>query len=418
MESIMGIIKVEISMPEAVKTISAFRENRLKALESLSAEVKSTVTEAVNNLLQTEMSLFLGEADQSSNKRNGYKEKDYTLKGVGTIRIKVPQDRKSSFNSSIVPKNESVDPRVKEDMAVLYLAGLSTRVLALVSKRLLDLKVEKDNILSCLNLVEDRALEWLTRPLNEDYWALYIDGTNFNIQRRGSTEKEPSLVVLGVSKRHFRSILAIEPGTKDSVDCWRSVFTELKKRGLKSDQVKLGIMDGLPGLEKAFKEAFPKARTQRCWVHALKNTMAKVPKRLRVPFKELAHKIMYANSKQDALTAFSNLQIAMNTDAVRAIQCLEKDLDSLLTFYDFDREFWQALKTTNPIERVNKELKRRTKGMGTVGERTLQLVVAFVALRLEHGWSKGQTRINSTTVNNLKNAKQNDIEVTANQLFH
>ena len=123
MESIMGIIKVEISMPEAVKTISAFRENRLKALESLSAEVKSTVTEAVNNLLQTEMSLFLGEADQSSNKRNGYKEKDYTLKGVGTIRIKVPQDRKSSFNSSIVPKNESVDPRVKEDMAGLLPVG-------------------------------------------------------------------------------------------------------------------------------------------------------------------------------------------------------------------------------------------------------------------------------------------------------
>jgi putative transposase len=89
------------------------------------------------------------------------------------------------------------------------------------------------------------------------FWALYVDGTNFKVQRRRSTEKEPSLVVLGVDENNFRSILAIEPGSKDNVDSWRAVFSELKKRGLDGKSVRLGIMDGLPGLEKLFREEFP-----------------------------------------------------------------------------------------------------------------------------------------------------------------
>ena len=99
MELSMGIVKIEISVPEGVKALSKFKKNRLKAFEEITSEVKESVSKAIGQLLNTEMTLFLGEKDQSDNKKNGYKERDYTLKGVGTIRVKMPQDRKARFKS-------------------------------------------------------------------------------------------------------------------------------------------------------------------------------------------------------------------------------------------------------------------------------------------------------------------------------
>jgi putative transposase len=251
--------------------------------------------------------------------------------------------------------------------------------------------------------------------LEQRYWALYVDGTNFKIQRRGSTEREPSLVVLGIDENNFRSILAIEPGTKDNVESWRGVFSELKRRGLSSKHVRLGIMDGLPGLENLFKEEFSQAVTQRCWVHAMRNAMAKTPARLRDAFKIKAHKVMYATSEDNARQAFAELEEAMGSDAGRAVKCLAKDLNSLLVHYRFDSKCWVALRTTNAIEAINRQFKRRTKTMDTMGEQTLEIVLAFTALRMEICWRKA--RIDSGLYNRRKEEDSvNVIEATVNEM--
>lgn len=412
----MGIIKIEVNLPEAVQAIEEFRKNRIQAFESITTEIRTAVGTTINKLLHTEMTLFLGKPEQSGNKRNGYKERDYALKGVGCIRIKMPQDRKSEFESAIVPANERIDPRLKEDMAVLHLAGLSTRTMAMVSKRVLGVEVSTDTVSSSLGAIEDKALQFLTRPLEKRYWALYVDGTNFRIQRRGSTAKEPSLVVLGVDDSNRMSILAVEPGTKDNADAWEAVFAELIRRGLDASAVRIGIMDGLPGLERLFRDIFPNSVTARCWVHALKNSVAKTPARLRGMFKKLAHRVMYAQSENAARQAFQELKAAMGGDAERAVNCLEKDLDSLLMHYRFEKSLWRALKTTNPIERVNREFKRRTKSMDTLGEKTLQVLVAFTAIRLEYGWQT--TPINASRLEGLMWIKRNQIESTMESLIH
>jgi len=413
----MGIIKVEVSLPEAVQAIEEFRANRVRAFEAMTSELKSAVGSAISNLLHTEMTLFLGKADQSDNKRNGYKERDYALKGVGCIRLRMPQDRKSEFKSVIVPHHEQIDPRLKEDMAVLHLAGLSTRTMAMVSKRVLGVEVSTNTVSESLGAIEGKALAFLTRPLTKRYWGLYIDGTNFRIQRRGTTAKEPSLVVLGIDERNCMSILAVEPGTKDNVDAWAAVFAELRSRGLDMGAVRIGIMDGLPGLEKLFQATFPNSVTARCWVHALRNACAKAPARLRDVFKKLAHRVMYASSENAARVAFAELKAAMGADAERAVHCIEKDLDSLLVHYRFDKALWRGLKTTNPIERVNREFKRRTKSMDTLGERTLQVLVAFTAIRLEYGWQT--TPLNSARLSKLKGITHNNrIESTMDTLIH
>ena len=108
----MGIIKIEIKIPELVRAVETFRENRMAALEHVTKEIKESVGELFNHLLHTEMELFLGAADQVSNKRNGYEEREYALKGVGSVHIRMPRDRKSSFKSAIIPAREQIDPRL------------------------------------------------------------------------------------------------------------------------------------------------------------------------------------------------------------------------------------------------------------------------------------------------------------------
>lgn len=284
-----------------------------------------------------------------------------------------------------------MDPRLKENMAVLHLAGLSTRTMSLMSKR-------------------------LERPITRSYWALYIDGTNFDIQRRGTTEKEPSLVVVGVDDDNRRSVLAIEPGTKDNVECWEACFRSLIDRGLDPTKVRIGLMDGLPGLESLFRRTFPNSVTGRCWKHALGNAVAKAPARLRASFHKLAHSVMYAESENAARVSFERLTATMGSDAERAVRCLEKDLDSLLVHYRFDRSLWRALKTTNTVERVHKEFKRRTKVMEGLGERILRCIVAFIALKLEMGWRKDA--INASKFQNLAGVKKNEIESTVTALLY
>lgn len=406
----MSVIKLEIRLHEIPRAIEVFRKSRKKALEVFTEEIRTAVSTGFNQLLNTEIDLFLGEDGQAGNKRNGYHpERQYVLKGVGAIRVRIPKDRLGRFESAVIPAKERVDPRIKAEMAILQLAGLSSRTLSMISKRLLGVEAGKDTVNGSLALVEDEAKRWLDRPIDRTYWALYVDGTNFKVQRRGSTAREPALVVLGIDDTNHRSILAIEPGTKDNVECWRAVFSTLKRRGLQSSKVRLGVMDGLPGLEKAFREAFSNSVTQRCWFHSLGNAMAKSPARLRDAFKIQAHKIMYAKSENDARVAFATLKEVMNSDATRAVSCLEKDLDSLLTFFKFDRSLWVALRTTNAIETINRQFKRRTRGMDTMGEATLESVLAFTALKIEFGW--GLHRIDSKIyTRHLEKEEKNSIE--------
>lgn len=417
----MGIIKVEISLPEAAKALEEFRREPKRTFELITNEIKAAVSNLFDQLLQTEMSIFLGHPDQKNNKRNGYYERDFALKGVGCIRVKMPIDRKRKFASNVIKPHEQIDPRLKEDLAVLHLAGISTRLMAMLSRRILGVQVSADTVSKSLSVIEDKATQWLTRPLNEQkYWALFIDGTNFRIQRRGSTEKEPSLVVVGIDARNRMSILAVEPWTKDNVDTWRGVFSELIKRGLDVSSVRIGVMDGLPSLENLFSEIFPKSVTARCWVHALRNALPKAPARLRDAFKLLAQEVMYASSENQARVAFEKLKTTMRQDAQRSVYCLEKDLDSLLVHYRFDKKFWRTLRTTNPIERVNKELKRRVKSMETLGERTLETLIAFTAMRLEFNWqNKAVDKINvENLLNGRKEFQTNQVESVVDSLAH
>jgi len=238
--------------------------------------------------------------------------------------------------------------------------------------------------------LEEAVERWRTRDLSaEKIKHLLVDGVNFSMRVGGSVETVPVLVAIGVRDDGTRLVLGLQAGDKESAACWREFFKDLKSRGLAAETVTLGVMDGLAGLEMVFKEEFPKAEVQRCQVHVARNVLAKVPKKLKQGVADGMRSIFYAPSKEKAKEFFAQFKDRWEKEVPSAIKCLENSLDACLTFFKFPPEEWQALRTTNIIERLNKEFKRRTKTMEIVaGENACYRLLAFISLKMEMHWKK------------------------------
>ena len=195
------------------------------------------------------------------------------------------------------------------------------------------------------------------------------------------------MVAIGVTETGHRTVLGLQAGDKESATNWRELFKDLKQRGLDGSKIVLGIMDGLAGLEKVFKEEFAGAKVQRCQVHVARNVLAKTPKKLKKTIADEIRSIFYASTKQKAMAFFEQFKQRYEKELPSAVKCLETSLDSCLTYLQFPQEEWICLRTTNVIERVNKEFKRRTKPMEIVaGERSCYTLLTFVCLKMELRW--------------------------------
>jgi putative transposase len=209
----------------------------------------------------------------------------------------------------------------------------------------------------------------------------------FDMRIDGSIEKIPVLVAIGVTGTGCKRVLGFQAGDKESAPTWREFLKDLKKRGLDGSKMILGVMDGLPGLEKVFKEEFPKAKVQRCQVHVTRNVLAKVPKKLKKAVADDLRSIFYASSKEKAMEFFAIFKEKWEKDLPSAVKCLENSIQSCLTFFICPEEEWISLRTTNVIERLNKEFKRRTRPMEIVaGENACYTLLAFICLKMELHW--------------------------------
>lgn len=411
------LMKVVIKVKDVVSLARRFEEAPAKTMQEVVGQMRSAFAATLERVMDAEIEIFLG--GQEGNKRNGYVNRTFAVKGIGSVRVKVPRDRKGEFSSSVVPPRRRYDVALEKDLALLNLAGLSTRMLSLISRRVLGMSVSAQEVSNALHTIVPAARKFLRRPLTDRKFVyLYIDGTNFRV-RRTTVALEPTLVVVGVDGQGCKSVLATIQGDKDSKSAWRMVFADLKERGLDSTAVSLGIMDGLPGLSDAFGEAFTRAKTARCWVHKARNVFPRVPKRYQAAFKTDWDAMQYADNKAAARAAFDALKTRWRSTCGDAVDSIERDLDALLVHYEFPREHWAALRTTNPIERVNKEFKRRSKSMEIVSPDGLSALLAFIALRLEYGWAT--TPITSTKLKNLPAGwyrKRNELEHATAALLH
>ena len=386
-------MELKVSVSEALALIKEVEAVPAKIFEYIGVSIQEAVGAFLTNLMGQELTHHLGRdkyerKEGQTDYRNGSYTRTFCVKGIGDVELKIPRDRDGDFTSQVIPRSKQYDDRITEDLAAMYLTGISTRTLSLLSKRLVGRSISPTEVSNASTELKQAIETWRTRDLSsEKIKYLIIDGVNFRMRIRGSIEIVPILVVIGVKEDNTRLVLLIQSGDKESATAWREAFKDLKGRGLDGSCVQLGIMDGLSGLEKVFREEFPHAKVQRCQVHVARNVLAKVPQKLKTSVADDLRSIFYASSRKKADEFAASFVERWEKDVPSAVKCLSISLDACLTFFSFPEEEWISLRTTNAIERLNKEFKRRTKPMEILaGENACYLLLAFISLKMEMSW--------------------------------
>jgi len=386
-------MEIKVSVAEALALIKEVENVPAKILAYIGMNIQKEVGAFLSNLMNVEMTDHLGREkyqrkEGKTDYRNGSYARNFCIKGIGEVEVRVPRDRDSDFTSQVLPRSQRYDQRIAEDIAAMYLTGISTRSLSLISKRLIGRSLSPTEVSNASIALKQAVEAWRTRDLSSGPWKyLFCDGVNFRMRSANTITPIPVLVIIGVKEDGSKQVLLLQSGDKESASCWREAFRDLKGRGLNAASIRLGIMDGLPGLEKVFVEEFSRAKIQRCQVHVARNVLAKVPRALKARVADDLRSIFYASSKKKAHEFAAAFAGTWEKELPSATTCLGNSLDACLTFFDFPEEEWISLRTTNIIERLNKEFKRRTKPMEIVaGETACYLLLAFIAVRMEAHW--------------------------------
>ncbi len=386
-------MKLQVSVTELVDLIKEAQMAPARIFEVLGMDIRKQVGDYLSQLMDVERTQVLGRekyqrTDGPSDHRNGSYERTFCMKGIGEVTVRIPRDRDGKFHTQVLPRGKQYEDRIVEDLSAMYLTGISTRTLSLLSKRLIGRSISPTEISNANKELTESVEKWRTRDLSgERIKYMYVDGVVFRMRVGGSVENVPVLVAIGVTIEGTKLVLGLQSGDKESAGAWREFFRDLKLRRLDVSSVKLGVMDGLPGLEKVFAEEFPHARVQRCQVHVARNVLAKVTRAQKREVADDMRSIFYASSRPKAEAFFKEFHEKWNPVFPSAVKCLENSLDSCLTFFSFPEEEWISLRTTNVIERLNKEFKRRTKPMEIVaGEHACYRLLAFIALKMELSW--------------------------------
>jgi putative transposase len=335
--------------------------------------------------------------------RNGSHPERTILTGLGPIDVKQPrvQDRrppdlKEKFNPSILPPYLRRTKSLDEAIPWLYLKGISSSDFPEALQALFgpDAKGLSANTVTRLKAAwEEEYQTWSKRSFKgKQYVYVWADGVHFNIRLEG--ERQCILVLMGATAEGAKELIAISDGYRESEQSWKELLLDCKARGLEIEP-SLAIGDGALGFWKAMRQVWDTTREQRCWVHKTANVLDKLPKGSQPKAKQMLHEVYLAESRAEAEKAFGLFVSTYEAKYPKATECLRKDKEVLLTFYDFPAEQWLHIRTTNPIESVFSTVRLRhakTKGSGS---RTACLSMVF---KLMESASKSWRALNGSTL--------------------
>ena len=367
----------------------------------LTAMLRQGAKNLISRAVQAELTEFLAQYqdvvdDQGRRSvvRNGYQPAREIMTGIGPVDIKVPKTRDKSgqgihFRSDLLPPYIKRSKSLETVLPWLYLKGISTGDFSEALASLLgeDAKGISAGTISRLKQawIQEHDV-WRQRDLSgQRYVYIWADGIYFNI--RGDEARQCILVIIGVTAQGNKEFLAIDDGYRESAQSWKEVLENLKSRGM--NQPKLAIGDGALGFWKALQEVFGETRAQRCWVHKMNNILNKMPKGIQGKAKQHLQDIWMAEVKADAEAAFDVFLKTYQNKYPKACECLEKDREQMLAFYDFPAEHWVHIRTSNPIESTFATVRLRTAKTRSCVSRTTILTMVFrLGLSAEKGWRK------------------------------
>ncbi|MHB1391039.1 MAG: IS256 family transposase [Thermoleophilia bacterium] len=359
---------------------------------------RELIEKSVAGELAELLAVYAGQTDDQGRAavvRNGYQPERQILTGIGPVVAKVPKVRSRTdepvvFHSLLVPPYVRKARSVEAAIPWLYLKGISTGQMQAALEVLVGPEARGLSPAVVSRLKQgwlDEYHAWRKERLDSDRWVyIWADGIYSGL--RAESQKLCLLVVIGVNDRGEKHFLAIEDGVRESTQSWREVLLDLRSRGLTAPAL-AAVGDGALGFWSALDEVFPATRHQRCWKHKTANVLNYLPKNAQPKAKEALHEIWMAETRDDAGKTFELFVEIYEDKYPKAAQCLLKDREELLAFYDFPAVHWQHIHTTNPIESTFATVRLRTyKTKGCLSRET-GLAMAFkLCLSAQKKWRK------------------------------
>jgi putative transposase len=337
--------------------------------EDLTARAREQLQALLEASMETELTERLGYAPYQRDPavhgdyRNGCYERALDTQ-FGPIRgLRVPRARQGGTGYRVLERYSRRAPWVNQLVQEMFLAGIGTRRVGLLVGSLLGASVSASAVSRVSRQLGERARAWHTRKLADDYRYLILDGVRVRIKGACGPVRWVALCVYGITLEGKREMIDCLPARGESEAEWVALLEDLRRRGLSGDKVELAITDGAQGLINALQFVFPRIPLQRCWAHKLRNVANCLPAKHRQACLRDAAAIYQAASRREALHLFRCWKVKWQAAAPKAVACLEKDLESLVTFFSQPKAHWKKIRTTNVIERQFREVRRRTNPM-------------------------------------------------------
>ena len=368
-------------------------ESQLRA--HVSEVVRESVEETLNGLLEAEADAlcqarrYERNANRAST-RAGHYERGFQTK-AGQVKLKMPKLRHVPFETAIIERYRRRESSVEEALVEMYLAGVSVRRVEDITEALWGSRVSPSTVSDLNQKIFERVEAWRNRPVEKGYPYVFVDGLWLKRSWGGEIQNISVLVAIGVNRDGYREVLGVAEGCREDSESWRNFLRYLKGRGL--DEIKLLISDKSLGLLEALGDLYPQARWQRCVVHFYRNVLNAVP---RGKSREVALMLKAIHAQEDKeATRVKAQDVVGKLKAMRlskAAGIVESGADETFSYYNFPAAHWRNIRTNNPLERLNREIRRRTRVVGSFPDGHAALMLVSARLRYMAGQKWGTER--------------------------
>lgn len=369
------------TQPEQNKIVN-INESALE--KRIDEKIREGIETTLNTLLdeQADRIAGAGRYERSENRRDtraGHYERKLHTRG-GEVTLRMPKLRTLAFETGIIERYKRRESSVEEALIEMYYAGVSMRRVEDITEALWGTRVSPSTVSELNQKLAVRLEEWRNRPLTGEYPYVYIDGIFLRRNWAGEVRNISMLVAFGVNLDGFREVLGVMEGGREDEASWLAFLRHLKARGLKG--VKFITSDKCLGLVESLGQVFPEAAWQRCTVHFYRNVFAKTPKdKIRV----VADMLKAIHAQESEIAAREKAaQVVAKLEEMKlkeAAKVIREGIEETFTFYRFPREHWRKIRTNNPMERVMKEIRRRTNVVGAFPDGNAALLLVCARLR-------------------------------------
>ena len=316
--------------------------------------------------LQEDLVVRLGAPRYSRNPdrrgwRNGFYQRNLTTE-LGLIEgLRIPRSRQGMPRSNVLDSFSSKEAPLRKLVRGMYLGGMSTRGVAGCVTKVIGSPVSSGSVSRIVAALDSEVGRFLSRKLEDKYKYLFLDGVTMRVRAAGKVKKKLVLTAVGITIDNKREIISYRQATTESENEWETFLNDLFRRGLEGKSLKLVICDGCAGLRKAADTVYAYTRTQLCWAHKMRNVADKTPRRLQREVLGGAKRIYTAKNLRGAVKAFKEWAHRWRSDLPAAVRCIETDLEELTNFFKCPEQDRKKVRTTNGIERLFREVRRRTR---------------------------------------------------------